>query len=71
MELEAFKIVWYRRFIRVFGLFQIRGLGRVWTYVTNRRRILLVETKNKIRYIISPEDPKSFLGEIQSFKGRC
>lgn len=51
-----------------FGLFQFSGLGRVWTYVTNRHKVVLVETKGGTKYLISPEDPEAFLEKFSFLK---
>ncbi|MHC1628747.1 MAG: PH domain-containing protein [Candidatus Nezhaarchaeales archaeon] len=49
-----------------FGLFQISGLGRAWMYVTNRDKMLLIETKRGVKYIISPSDPELFMEKLKS-----
>jgi len=49
-----------------FGLFQISGLGRAWMYVTNRDKMLLIETKRGVKYIISPSDPQLFMEKLKS-----
>lgn len=55
-------------FYGFFGLFRISGLGRVWMYVTDRNRMLLIETKQGVKYIISPSDPDLFMERLKSIK---
>lgn len=47
------------------GLFQLRKLGRAWLYVTNRRNLVLIRTKEGKVYLISPENPTAFVDSIQ------
>ncbi len=47
-----------------FGLFWLSGLGRVWVYVTNKNKLVLIKTKDK-KYIISPKDPNGFLSKLR------
>lgn len=51
-----------------FGLFWLSELGRVWMYVTNRRSLVLIESRGGVKYIISPEDPDSFVEILRRFK---
>ena len=37
------------------GLFHISGLGRIWMYVTNKNKLVLIKTKNSKQYAISPD----------------
>lgn len=50
-----------------YGLFKVRGLGRVWMYVTDRERVVLIETKDGTRYALSPEDPGRFIACVKKF----
>lgn len=47
------------------GLFRMPDLGRVWMYVTDRSRMLLLETKRDVKYIISPSDPSMFIERMR------
>ena len=49
-----------------FGLFQLRGIGRVWMYVTNRHKVVLIRTRRGVQYAISPEDPDAFLRALSA-----
>lgn len=54
-----------------FGLFQLRGIGRVWMYVTNRHKVVLVRTRRGVQYAISPEDPDAFLRALSALARRA
>jgi hypothetical protein len=43
-----------------FGLFHIAGIGKTWMYVTNKDRVVYIQTKEK-QYAISPDNPDDFL----------
>ncbi|RLF22389.1 MAG: hypothetical protein DRN15_09160 [Thermoprotei archaeon] len=47
-----------------YGLFLLKNLGRAWLFVTNRRNIILVETRSGKKFLISPEDPRKFMIEL-------
>jgi len=47
-----------------FGLFKLKGLGRVWVYVTNRDSVLLIKTR-KNQYLISPKNAEEFLERLE------
>lgn len=47
-----------------FGLFYIQGLGRTWMYVTDRSKMVLIETKQGKKYIVSPSNPQIFLEKL-------
>jgi hypothetical protein len=47
------------------GLFHFFGIGRVWMYVTNRHKMVLIETDNGKKYAISPEDPDDFIFQLK------
>lgn len=49
-----------------FGLFRFSGLGRVWAYVTDRHKIVLIKTRDGTKYMLSPEDPDAFLEKIRA-----
>lgn len=49
-----------------FGLFHIKGLGRAWMYVTDRSKMILIETKRGTKYIVSPSNPQAFLEKLKS-----
>ena len=36
------------------GFYHLFGIGRVWMYVTNRHKMVLLETKKGIKYAFSP-----------------
>lgn len=48
------------------GLFHIKNLGRVWMYVTDHSRMVLIETHKGIKYIISPDNPTAFIERLHS-----
>lgn len=48
------------------GLFSVPNLGKVWMYVTDRSRMLLIETKKGVRYVISPSNPLMFIERIRA-----
>ncbi|MEM4647567.1 MAG: PH domain-containing protein [Candidatus Nezhaarchaeales archaeon] len=48
------------------GLFRISGLGKVWMYVTDRSKMVLIETKRNVKYVISPSDPLTFIERLRS-----
>lgn len=48
-----------------FGLFRVKGLGRAWMYVTDRSKMIFIETKQGKKYIISPSDPQTFLERLK------
>jgi hypothetical protein len=75
---EAGRVSWTWRGIRLFasgglygyfGLFQFSGLGRVWTYVTNRHKLVLIRTRDGTLYMLSPEDPDIFLEKLRRVMG--
>ncbi|MCW4041946.1 MAG: PH domain-containing protein [Candidatus Bathyarchaeota archaeon] len=43
-----------------FGLFHIAGIGKTWMYVTNKDRVVYIQTKEK-QYAISPDNADDFL----------
>ena len=47
------------------GFFHLFGIGNVWMYVTNRHKMVLLETKKGVKYAFSPEDPEGFVSRIQ------
>lgn len=49
-----------------FGLFHIQKLGRVQMYVTDRGKMILMETRQGKKYIISPSSPQEFLEKLKS-----
>lgn len=51
-----------------FGLFQFSGIGRVWTYVTNRHKTVLIRTRRGVQYMVSPEDPETFLEKLETLR---
>ena len=42
-----------------YGLYAVKGLGRMWVYVTRRKKVVIIENRNK--YVISPERNEEFL----------
>lgn len=48
------------------GLFRIPDLGRVWMYVTDRSKMLLIETRQGVKYAISPSDPSMFIERVRA-----
>ena len=63
------KMNWTWRMVRLggsgglygyFGLFQISRIGKVLMYVTNKDRVIYIQTKEK-QYAISPDNPDDFL----------
>ena len=42
-----------------YGLYAVKGLGRIWVYVTRREKVVVIENRNK--YAISPESNEEFL----------
>ncbi len=53
-----------------FGLFRLKGIGRVWMYVTDRNKGILIKTKRGVQYIISPENPDAFLDVLKAMLGK-
>jgi len=49
-----------------FGLYTFKDLGRVWAYVTNRHNIVLIKTRSGAQYLLSPEDPDTFLKTLEA-----
>ncbi len=47
------------------GLFHFFGIGRVWMYVTNRHKMVLIETDSGKKYAVSPEDPDDFVLKLR------
>lgn len=47
------------------GLFRISSLGKVWMYVTDRSKMLLIESKRGVKYLISPSDPSTFIERMR------
>jgi len=47
-----------------FGLYSIRGMGRVWVYAT-KKEVVVIETDSK-KYAISPENIFEFLETLKS-----
>lgn len=47
------------------GLFHFFSIGRVWMYVTNRHKMVLIETGSGKKYAISPEDPDDFVFQLK------
>lgn len=47
------------------GLFRFKKLGNVRMYVTDRGKMVLIETRCNVRYIISPSDPVTFIEKIK------
>ena len=47
------------------GFYHLFGIGKVWMYVTNRHKMLLLETKNGVKYAFSPKDPEDFVAQLQ------
>jgi len=67
------KISWTWKHIRLFasgglygfyGLFRVYKLGNVWMYVTNRKNIILIKLKGGNKYMISPDDPLTFINKV-------
>ncbi len=53
-----------------FGLFHFSRLGRVWAYVTDHHKTVLIKTKDGTQYMLSPEDPEAFLERLKALMGR-
>lgn len=49
------------------GLFHYKNLGRVWMYATDLSKMVLIETHQGAKYIISPSDPTSFIEKIKPY----
>ncbi len=73
--IEAKRVKWTWKGIRLcasgglygfFGLFYLKGIGKVWAYVTSRNDIILLRTKRGIQYMLSPEDPEVFLEKLNT-----
>lgn len=47
-----------------FGLFKLYQIGNIWLYVTNRKKMIYVETDDGTKYAISPENPDEFIKQI-------
>ncbi len=47
------------------GLYHLFGIGRVWMYITNRHKMILIETKKGKKYALSPENPEDFISQLQ------
>ena len=47
------------------GLFYLSNLGKVWMYVTNKNKMLLIKCVNSRNYIISP-DEADFLPTVKA-----
>jgi hypothetical protein len=52
-----------------FGLFHIAGIGKVWMYVTNKDRIILIKTKEK-QNAISPNNIDDFLSTLTQHRNK-
>ena len=48
-------------FFGYFGLFKLKGLGRVWVYATRRVHLILVNDVSGKKFIISPDDVGKFM----------
>lgn len=47
------------------GYYHLFGVGKVWMYVSNRHKMVLLETKNGIKYAFSPKNPDDFIFQLQ------
>ena len=47
------------------GLYHLFDIGRVWMYVTNRHKMILIETKKGKKYAFSPENPEDLVSQLQ------
>jgi len=47
------------------GFYHVFGIGKVWMYVTNRYKMVLLETKKGVKYAFSPDDPEDFVFRLQ------
>ena len=47
------------------GLYHLFGIGRVWMYVTNRHKMLLLETKKGNKYAISPKNLEELVSQLE------
>ena len=47
------------------GLYHLFGIGRVWMYVTNRHKMLLLETKRGNKYAISLKNPEELVSQLE------
>lgn len=47
------------------GLYHLFGIGRVWMYITNRHKTVLIETKQEKKYGLSPANPEDFISQLQ------
>jgi len=47
------------------GFYHVFGIGKVWMYVTNRHKMVLLETKKGVKYAFSPDDPEDFVFQLQ------
>ena len=72
---EAERVRWKWRGVRLsasgglhgfFGLYYFKDVGKVWVYVTDRSRMVLLKTKSGTQYMLSPEDPEAFLEKLQA-----
>jgi len=53
------------------GLYKAKDVGQVWAYSTRMTGdFILIELMNGIKVAISPEDPKTFLNEMEAQKNR-
>ena len=53
------------------GLYKAKDIGRIWVYSTRMRGdFVLVELVDNTKIAVSPENPESFLNEINSRKSR-
>lgn len=48
-----------------FGLFTLKGIGRVWMHATNRNNLVLVKDVRGTKYLLSPDDPDKFIQQTR------
>jgi hypothetical protein len=44
-----------------FGLFALKGIGRVWMHATNRHNLVIIEDVRGREYLPSPDEPDKFI----------
>lgn len=49
-----------------FGIFTFKGTGRVRMHATNRHKLVLVRDVEGRKYLLSPDDPESFIRQAQT-----
>ena len=49
-----------------FGLFALKGIGRVWMHATNRHNLVIIEDVRGREYLPSPDEPDKFIQQARA-----